>query len=147
MVFLILFLFLLAGGALAYVTFQNLTDLVSLVIWYWRTPELPSGLWLTGFFLLGASLLYLVSVLSAIPDNRALKALRKRVEELEQEKAQSQVSTSVTAPPSGPLPSAGGNPKTSTGPLPHNSSYMPMPGLPGSPHNKGPLSSSSEYRQ
>src|SRR5690348_17208274 len=91
--YLLLLIFLLIGGGLALITWQNLSGSVQLVFFNWHTPHLPAGLWLIGCFLLGALLLYLISTLSALRERRELKELRKRVAELEQEKAQAQSSS------------------------------------------------------
>lgn len=160
MFYLLLLIFLLMGGILAWITWQNLSSSVQLVFFNWHTPHLPIGLWLIGSFLLGALLLYLTSVLSARRERRELKELRTRVAELEQEKAQAQTAPQQSgfvppgAPPSGPLFPPAGNPPAGshppTGPLPPNSSFIPMPGLHGQaqPRNTGPASSSMpDFRQ
>ncbi len=131
--YLILLVFLLIGGVLAWIVWQNLADTVQVVLFNWHAQPLPIGLWLIGFFLLGALLLYIVSVLSALKERREMKMLRERVAELEREKKQAQAAAQAGTP-SGPLsapgsmPSGGARP---SGPLQSNQSFMPMPGLPG----------------
>jgi uncharacterized integral membrane protein len=159
-VYLILLLFLLVGGVLAWITWQNLSTPAQLVLFNWQTPHIPVGLWLVGCFLLGALLFYLIAFFSAMSERRELKALRGRVAELEQEKANAQAasansmapvsSSSATGPlpPPGPNPSAGMRPPT--GPLTSSSPYIPMPGLPGQtpPQNSGSASSAMpDFRQ
>jgi len=160
MFFLVLALFLLVCGGLAVLTTQNLSTPVRLVFYSWHTPAIPVALWIVGAFLLGTLLLYLISVASALDDRRELRALHKRVSELEEEKMRSQSSGPVGVPasplvPSNPqvsvgptraptLPLASSNPhiparptRTSTGPLQLSSSYIPMPGIYTSPQNNG----------
>src|SRR5713101_5880651 len=77
----------LAGGLLAVLAIENFTTLmieVPLTAFGWHAPILPLGVVLLLSCLLGALLLYSVSVLSALRDRRALAKLRRRVAELEQ---------------------------------------------------------------
>lgn len=103
MLYLILVLLFLGGGALTIIAIQNFTTQqahVALLIW--QTPELPIGLIVVLAFLLGAILLYLVSALAAWSDKRELRRLRRRVAELEQ----APVPPAYVAPAGGvPLPS------------------------------------------
>jgi uncharacterized integral membrane protein len=113
MFFVILILFLLFGSALTIVTIQNLAGpYLHVAFFIWQTPPLPVGLIVLLAFLLGALLLYLVSVLSAWRDRREIKRLRKRVGELEQH----------LAAPMGPGFSQ-----------PGASSILPMPNVPMPP--------------
>lgn len=83
----VLVIFVLVGGVLAVLAFENFATLtieVHLRVFGWHTPALPLGLVLLLAFLLGALLLYVVTVLSAWRDRRQLAKLRKRVAELEQ---------------------------------------------------------------
>jgi uncharacterized integral membrane protein len=83
----ILIIFILAGGVLAVLAFENFATLtieVHVKIFGWHAPALPLGLLLLLVFLTGALLLYIVTVLSAWKDRRQLARLRRRVEELEQ---------------------------------------------------------------
>ncbi len=160
MFFLVLALFLLTCGGLVLLTVQNLSTPVHLVFYSWHTPALPVVLWIAGAFLLGSLLLYLISVVSALEDRRELRALRKRVSQLEEEKRQSlsqgPVRVSTSPPASGgpqvpaeptrvPIsPPVSGNVQiparptmTSTGPLQLSSPFMPMPGIPTHPQNSG----------
>jgi uncharacterized integral membrane protein len=82
--FLILLLFLLIGGVLTLITLQNLNTLIHLNLYFWKTPQFPVGFLLIGGVLLGAVLLYLVAMVSAMRERRELKRLHLRVEELEQ---------------------------------------------------------------
>src|SRR6266567_8142022 len=80
---IILFLLVTAGMAvLAFVNFLNETTL-SLIIW--QIPHIPVGLLCLLAFLLGALMLYIISVAAGQRETHELKKLRGRVEELEQE--------------------------------------------------------------
>ncbi|GAC1389330.1 MAG: hypothetical protein NVS4B11_13810 [Ktedonobacteraceae bacterium] len=87
MFYVILVLFALAGSALVIVTIENLSTSVQLAVFAWQSPNLPLGLVVLLAFILGALLLYIVSVLSALRDGRERRRLRKRVSELEQQLA------------------------------------------------------------
>jgi len=83
----ILVLFVLVGGALAVLAYENfaaLTTEVHLTLFGWHAPALPLGAWLLLACLLGALPLYIVTVLSALRDRRQMAKLRRRVAELEQ---------------------------------------------------------------
>jgi hypothetical protein len=80
-------------------------------LFMWQTPNLPVGLLILLAFLLGALLLYAVSVLSALHDKGEIKKLKKRVAELESQSAQ----------PIQTVPAQGISP------------IMPMPGMHGPP--------------
>ena len=111
MFFVILILLLLIGCALTIITMQNMvTPYVHLYLFNWQSPNLPLGLVVLFAFLLGALLLYIVSVLSAWRDRRELTRLRRRVNELEQH-----LTLVQNVPPAQPL--------------------MQMPGTPVPPHN------------
>ncbi len=106
MFFLILILLLLIGCVLTIVTVQNMmTPYVHLYLFNWQSPSLPLGLVVLFAFLLGALLLYIVSVLSAWRDRRELTRLRRRVSELEQ-----RVSTVQNVPPIQPMAQMPGMP-------------------------------------
>lgn len=82
----VLIIFVLAGGALAVLAYENFATLaieVHLRVFGWRAPALPLGVVLLFACLLGALLLYIVTVLSAWRDRRQLARLRQRVAELE----------------------------------------------------------------
>jgi uncharacterized integral membrane protein len=86
----ILVLFILVGGALAVLAYENFATLtieVHLALFGWHAPALPLGVWLLLACLLGALLLYIVTVLSALRDRRQMVKLRRRVAELEQAQA------------------------------------------------------------
>jgi uncharacterized integral membrane protein len=87
----VLVIFVLVGGALAVLAFENFATLtieVHVKVFGWHAPALPLGVLLLLAFLLGALLLYIVTVLSAWKDRRQLARLRRRVAELEQAQAQ-----------------------------------------------------------
>lgn len=117
MLYIILVLFLLVGGALTVLTIQNFSNPTHLMLFAWLTPALPVGLLVLFAFLLGALLLYLVSVLSAWRDKREISRLNKRVEGLEQQFAARVPSTSppVQTPPMVPMPGMPAPPTQSEG--------------------------------
>ncbi|HEU0001404.1 MAG TPA: lipopolysaccharide assembly protein LapA domain-containing protein [Ktedonobacteraceae bacterium] len=87
MLILVIIIFILAGGALAVLAYENFATLtieVHLKLFGWHAPALPLGVLLLLVCLLGALLLYVVTVLSALRDRRQLAKLRRRVTELEQ---------------------------------------------------------------
>ncbi len=113
MLIVVLVIFALAGGALAVLAFENSATLMSevyLIVFGWHAPVLPLGVVVLLSCLLGALLLYTVTVLSAVRDRRLLAKLRQRVAELEQ--AQVQASMPVTPQQYSP------------------SLVLPMPGIP-----------------
>ena len=86
MLYLILVIFLLAGGVIAVLAFENFSTLLTefhLVLFGWNAPALPLGWLLLLSCISGALLLYVVTLLSAARERRELRRLRKRVEELE----------------------------------------------------------------
>ncbi|HLX57362.1 MAG TPA: lipopolysaccharide assembly protein LapA domain-containing protein [Ktedonobacteraceae bacterium] len=88
MLYIVLMIFALATGTLAVLAFENSATLmieVHLTLFGWRAPVLPLGALLLLSCLTGALLLYIVTVLSALRDRRALAKLRRRVAELEQQ--------------------------------------------------------------
>lgn len=103
---IVIILFVLVSGTLAVLTFENFFTDVQLSVFIWQTPHMPLGLLLLLTFLLGAFLLYIVSVSSALRDGRELKKLRRRVEELQQAVAQMSpgpVSQGVVPPANAPV--------------------------------------------
>jgi uncharacterized integral membrane protein len=111
--YLILVLLLLVGGSLTWITIHNLSSQQTLDVFIWQTPVLPVGLLVLLAFLLGALLLYIVSILSALADYAEMRKLRKRVAELERQR---EANVQETPPP-----------PTTSGPT------MPMPGMPSKP--------------
>ena len=85
----VLIIFVFAGGMLAVLAYENFATLaieVHLTLFGWHAPALPLGVVFLLACLLGAFLLYIVTVLSAWRDRRQLAKLRRRVAELEQAK-------------------------------------------------------------
>ena len=76
-------------AVLASENYATLAIEVHLTVFAWNAPVLPLGVVVLFSCLLGALLLYSVSVLSALRDRRALTKLRRRVVELEQAQAAS----------------------------------------------------------
>lgn len=99
------------GGSLTWITIHNLSSQQALDVFIWQTPVLPVGLLVLLAFLLGALLLYIVSILSALADYTEMRQLRKRVTELERQRE-----TNVQEPA-----------PTTSGPT------IPMPGMPSGP--------------
>jgi len=97
MIYLILMICLLVGSALTIVALQNLSTEVQFMLFTWSTPRIPLGILVLVAFLLGALVLYIVSLLSAVQDRREVRRLQRRVTELERAAARA---------PSGPLPKA-----------------------------------------
>src|SRR5947209_7100739 len=95
-----LVLFILAGGLITVLAIENIATLmigVHLTFFSWHAPTLPLGIVLLLSCVLGALLLYIVTVLSAWRERRELRRLRKRVAELEQ--AQAHISLQQASPP------------------------------------------------
>lgn len=77
----------LIGGGLAVLVVENFSAFAvaaQLSFFAWRSPSLPIGLWILISCLLGALIMYLLSIPIALRDRRELSKLRKRVAELEQ---------------------------------------------------------------
>ncbi len=108
------------GGVLTVITIENLMTPVHLMLFTWQTPAFPLGLVILIFFVLGALLLYLVSVSSARSDKRELQVLRKRINQLEQQVEQGQTNTSPSYPISRPA----------------DTSILQMPGMYKPPENR-----------
>lgn len=86
MLLLMLILFLLAGGVVAALAYENLATLavdVHLTFFAWHLPALPLGALLLISCALGALLLYVVTLVSAMRERRELRRLRRRIAELE----------------------------------------------------------------
>ncbi len=112
MFFVILIVFVVFASFLTIITVQNLGTPVLLTVFAWHIPVLPLGLAVVFSFVLGALLLYVISLLSAWRDGREMKRLRQRIAELEQAAKGSMVAA--------PLPNGG-------------ITAVPMPGMPGVP--------------
>jgi hypothetical protein len=97
--------------------------------WHLHIP-LPVGVLLLIAFLLGALVIYAASLFAAAQDRRELQRLRRRVEELEREKAAIMQMVRV---PSGPL-----SPMPPVVPMPGLSGLPGTPGTPGTPGSPGP---------
>ncbi len=122
MIYLVIIICLLVGSALAIVTLQNLSVDVQFTLFVWQTPSVPLGLLVVVAFLLGAVLLYVISILSAVRDYREVRMLRRRVKELEQ---------SPVRMPSGPLLRPTSGPLRGTGPA----TTLPLPEAPSPPQS------------
>ena len=82
----VIIIFVLAAGVLAVLAYENFATVtieVHVKVFGWHAPALPLGLLVLLAFVLGALLLYIVSVVSAWKDRRQLAKLRRQVEELE----------------------------------------------------------------
>jgi len=120
MVYLVLIICLLVGSALTLVALQNMSTEVQFILFTWSTPSMPIGILVLVAFLLGALVLYIVSLLSAVQDRREVRRLRRRVTELERAAARA---------PSGPLPKRPSGPLRVTG----SSTTEPLPGVSSPP--------------
>jgi uncharacterized integral membrane protein len=107
MFFVIFVLFLIFAGVLTVITVQNLDTPVMLAIFTWHTPSLPLGLVVVFSFVLGALLLYVVSLLSAWREGRQIKQLRQRVAQLEQGQVSNMAPASLPATGVGAVPMPG----------------------------------------
>jgi len=86
----ILIIFVLVGGVLAVLAYENIATLtieVHVKVFGWHAPALPLGVLVLLAFLSGALLLYIVTLLSAWKDRRQLAKLRRWVAEQEQRQA------------------------------------------------------------
>jgi uncharacterized integral membrane protein len=126
MFFVVLALFLLICGGLVVLTIQNLPTPVQFVFYTWHTPVTPAIFWIVGAFLLGALLFYLMLVVSARDDRRELRKLRKRVSELEEEKARSLSLGPARAPAPGDPQALAGPPRMPTSPPASGGPQVPM---------------------
>lgn len=122
MVYIAVIVFLLVTIGVAALAFVNMPHDVTLSFIFGQTQPLPVGLLLLLTFLLGALMLYLITVSAAVEDRRELKRLRVRVVELEQAMATRQPTSSEQSPPVSPPP-----PPSS----PPSAPVVPMPGMPG----------------
>ena len=112
MLLFLLILFILAGGVIAALAYENIATLsvdVHLVFFRWHFPALPLGVFLLMSFVLGALLLYVVTLVSALRERRELRRLRKRVTEFEAMQAgrPAQVTTPLVTDPRVTLPMPG----------------------------------------
>ncbi|GHO45206.1 lipopolysaccharide assembly protein LapA domain-containing protein [Ktedonospora formicarum] len=131
MFYLVLVMIVLVGGVIALIAVQNLGNPIALEVLIWQSPALPIGFILLGVFLLGAILLYLASVGSAVSDREQIKRLRKRVKELEQQANQNQNQNQNQPPiPPNPMQSPQG-PAAARSQMQSPSSMMHMPGMSG----------------
>lgn len=85
MIYLVFLLFLLAGGGLAVLTWQNLTTTIQLTFWQWTSPAISIGLLLLGAFLLGSLIFYLLNVAAARRDKKTIRELQLRIDGLQQQ--------------------------------------------------------------
>lgn len=104
MFYIILVLFVLVTGAMAVLMLLNFSNEVQLSLLFWQLPRISSGLLLFLSFLLGAGLLYIVSLAAAWREGRELKRLQKRVEELERAPAKMPSGLLQGTPPIVPMP-------------------------------------------
>lgn len=86
-IYVVLVLVALGGGLITVLVIENFSTLmlgVHLTLFAWHTPTMPLGILLLLSCVLGALLLYIVTVVSAWRERRELHRLRRRVAELEQ---------------------------------------------------------------
>lgn len=119
MLYIAVIVFLLVTIGVAALAFANMPNDVTLSFVFGQTQPLPVGWLLLLAFLLGALMLYLITVSSAVEDRREFKRLRARVTELEQAATVPHLATPPEQSPSvAPLP-------------PPSAPVVPMPGMPG----------------
>jgi uncharacterized integral membrane protein len=120
MLYIAVIVFLLVTIGVAALAFVNMPHDVTLSFIFGQTQPLPVGLLLLLAFLLGALMLYLITVSAAVEDRRAIKRLRARVVELEQAAPARQTTPPEQSPPVSLPPSP-----------PPSAPVVPMPGMPG----------------
>ena len=125
MIYLVLLICLLVGSTLTIVALQNMSTEEQFMLFTWSTPRIPLGILVLVAFLLGALVLYIISLLSAVQDRREVRRLRRRVAELERAAARA---------PSGPLAKAPSGPLRVTG----SSTTEPLPGVSSPPQTESP---------
>jgi uncharacterized integral membrane protein len=108
MLFVAISLFLLVTAGIAVLAYVNLQDEAPFSLLIWHVPAVSVGLICLLAFLLGALMLYFISLAASRREAGELKALRDRVAELER----------------GGLPGVGGAP-------PPGAPVVPMPGMSG----------------
>ena len=116
MLYIAVIIFILVTAGVVVLAFENMPNDVTLSLVFGQTQPLPVGWLLLLAFLLGALMLYLITISSAVEDRRELKQLRARVVELEQ---------SAAARQTPPVPSE--QPPS----VPSSVPIVPMPGMPG----------------
>jgi uncharacterized integral membrane protein len=84
MLYVAIFLFLLVTAGIAALAYVNLLDEVPLSLLFWQLPAISVGLACLLAFLLGALMLYFISLAASRREAGELKRLRKRVAELEE---------------------------------------------------------------
>lgn len=147
MLYLILLLFLLVCIGLTALTVLDVSTQVHITIFTWQSPDAPIGFWMLGAFFLGALLLYLVSVASAMHDRREIRRLRQLVSDLQQSAGGSGESNALAfasqqhidvVPMQVPVQPNGSNGfvqgqqngnSIGTAQLENKSRYIPMPGI------------------
>ncbi len=147
MLYLILLLFLLVCIGLTALTVLDVSTQVHITILTWQSPDAPIGFWMLGAFFLGALLLYLVSVASAMHDRREIRRLRQLVSDLQQSAGGSGESNALAfasqqhidvVPMQVPVQPNGSNGfvqgqqngnSIGTAQLENKSRYIPMPGI------------------
>ena len=153
MLYLILLLFLLACIGLTALTVLDISTQVHITILNWQSPGAPVGFWMLGAFFLGALLLYLVSVASALHDRGEIRRLRQQVSTLQPKTGGDSLASGVQTsavpaqqspvmppaqapvqpyaamiPPQGPQNSVGAVPAQSWN-ADNKNRYIPMPGI------------------
>lgn len=83
MLYIAIMLFVLVTVGVVGLAFANMPKDIVLSLFVWQTQPLPVGWLLLLAFLLGALMLYLITIGAAVDDRRELKELRARVAELE----------------------------------------------------------------
>jgi uncharacterized integral membrane protein len=131
--YLVLIIFALAGGAIVVLVFENFSTLsmdIHFALFGRHAPALPLGVLLLLSFVLGALLLYVVTFLSAVRERRELRRLRKRVAELE---AAQPGQLAASSQPATPAINRGATQQPSAPQV-----FVPMPGAQSLKQTHGP---------
>jgi uncharacterized integral membrane protein len=139
--YLLFLLFLLACIGLTAITVLDISAQVHITIMTWRSPDAPLGFWMLAAFFLGAFLLYLISVASAVHDRREIRHLRRLVNDLQRSTsgpADANVEATVPQPQNDVLPVQakrangyvqGQQSAMGAVQLENRARYIPMPGI------------------
>jgi uncharacterized integral membrane protein len=104
MLFVAIGLFLLVTAGIAVLAYANLQDEAPLSLLIWHVPAVSVGLVCLFAFLLGALMLYFISLAASRQEGGELRKLRKRVAELEGGTLQEAAGTTPIAGPVVPMP-------------------------------------------
>jgi uncharacterized integral membrane protein len=104
MLFVAIGLFLLVTTVIAVLAYVNLQNEASISLLIWHVPAVSVGLVCLVAFLLGALMLYFISIAASQREVGELRRLRKRVAELERGTLQEVAGATPVAAPIVPMP-------------------------------------------